>query len=126
MCTGLVMMAWSLSARLFAAWAMLFSLVAAQCSGVSKQSTQKMAAGYKSSVLITGLKTPRGIAMDTQGALLVAEQNGGAVRRLTLKDSGDTVCVDTNTVLIPAGNVCFFLFFFSFFLSFFLFCCCFC
>lgn len=101
-------MVWTLlsSARLLAAWAVLFSLAAAQCAGVTKTQTgQKMASGYTSSVLITGLRTPRGIAMDTQGALLVAEQNGGAVRRLTLKESGNTVCVDTNTVLIPAGNV---------------------
>jgi len=95
--------------RLLAAWGMVMVVnilgVAAQCSGVTKQSNQKMAAGYTSSVLITGLRTPRGIAMDTEGALLVAEQQGGAVRRLTLKDQGSTVCVDTNTVLIPSGNV---------------------
>jgi len=100
-----------LTARLFAAWGVLvlfstqLSLVSAQCPGVTKQSNQKMASGYTSSVLATGLKTPRGIAMDTEGALLVAEQNGGAVRRLTLKEVGTNVCVDTNTVLIPAGNV---------------------
>ena len=94
--------------RLLAAWGVLglFSnLATAQCPGVTKQSNQKMASGYTSSVLATGLKTPRGIAMDTEGALLVAEQQGGAVRRLTLKEVGTNVCVDTNTVLIPAGNV---------------------
>ncbi|KAK0643959.1 soluble quino protein glucose/sorbosone dehydrogenase [Cercophora newfieldiana] len=93
--------------RLLAAWSVLIlfsTLAAAQCPGVSKQSNQKMASGYTSSVLATGLRTPRGIAMDTEGALLVAEQQGGAVRRLTLKDVGNNVCVDTNTVLIPSGN----------------------
>jgi len=96
-------------AQLLAAWGIMIlsqlSGVVAQCAGVTKQSNQKMASGYTSSVLITGLRTPRGIAMDTEGALLVAEQQGGAVRRLTLKDQGSTVCVDTNTVLIPSGNV---------------------
>jgi hypothetical protein len=94
--------------RLLAAWGaltLLSTLVTAQCPGVTKQSNQKLASGYTSSVLITGLRTPRGIAMDTEGALLVAEQQGGAVRRLTLKDVGSNVCVDTNTILIPAGNV---------------------
>ncbi|KAK1749864.1 soluble quino protein glucose dehydrogenase [Echria macrotheca] len=95
-------------ARLLVAWGIMLlsqlSGVQAQCAGVTKQSNQKMASGYTSSVLITGLRTPRGIAMDTEGALLVAEQQGGAVRRLTLKDQGSTVCVDTNTVLIPSGN----------------------
>lgn len=82
---------------LLAAWSPI-SQVAAQCSGVSKTSNQKLASGYTSSVLITGLRTPRGIAMDTEGALLVAEQAGGAIRQLTLKDQGSTVCVDTNKV----------------------------
>ncbi|KAM7213102.1 soluble quino protein glucose dehydrogenase [Rhypophila decipiens] len=89
---------------LLAAWGIFLSQVAAQCSGVTKTSNQKLASGYTSSVLITGLRTPRGIAMDTEGALLVAEQAGGAVRRLTLKDQGNTVCVDTNKVLISESS----------------------
>ncbi|KAK3341988.1 soluble quino protein glucose/sorbosone dehydrogenase [Lasiosphaeria hispida] len=93
-----------LTARLLAAWGVLvlfsmqLSLVSAQCPGVTKQSNQKMASGYTSSVLATGLKTPRGIVMDTEGALLVSEQQGGAVRRLTLKEVGSNVCVDSNTI----------------------------
>lgn len=89
-------------------WGILVSqvvLVAAQCSGVTKTSNQKLASGYTSSVLITGLRSPRGIAMDTEGALLVAEQAGGSVRRLTLKDQGNIVCVDTNKVLISEASV---------------------
>lgn len=90
---------------LLAAWGIFLSQVAAQCSGVTKTSNQKLASGYTSSVLITGLRTPRGIAMDTEGALLVAEQAGGSIRRLTLKDQGNIVCVDTNKVLINEGTV---------------------
>ncbi|KAK3372679.1 soluble quino protein glucose/sorbosone dehydrogenase [Podospora didyma] len=95
-----------LTTRLLAAlaWGMLVLQVAAQCSGVSKTSNQKLASGYTSSVLVTGLRTPRGIAMDTEGALLVSEQQGGTIRRLTLKDQGSTVCVDTNKVLISEST----------------------
>ncbi|KAK3373654.1 soluble quino protein glucose/sorbosone dehydrogenase [Lasiosphaeria ovina] len=83
---------------------LVLPLAAAQCSGVSKTSNQKLASGYTSSVLATGLRTPRGIAMDPAGNLLVAEQQGGTIRRLTLKDQGSTVCVDTNKVLISEST----------------------
>ncbi len=39
-----------------------------------------------------GSQDPCGIAFDSAGNLLVAEQQGGGVKRLTLKDQGDTVC----------------------------------
>ena len=79
--------------------------VAGECAGVTSRNIPKMGAGYKTSVLATGLRTPRGIAFDTAGNLLVAEQQGGGIRRLTLKDDGDTVCVDTSKALISDGSV---------------------
>ncbi len=96
---------------LLALWGMLalplLPQVAAQCSGVTAKSNQRMGTGFTSSVLATGLKTPRGIAFDTEGNLLVAEQQGGSIRRLTLKDEGSNVCVDSNKVLIADGSVSF-------------------
>ncbi len=79
--------------------------VAGQCAGVTSRNIPKMGTGYKTSVLATGLRTPRGIAFDTAGNLLVAEQQGGGIRRLTLKDEGDTVCVDSSKALISDGSV---------------------
>ncbi|KAH8897906.1 soluble quino protein glucose dehydrogenase [Thozetella sp. PMI_491] len=94
--------------QLFALWgALLLALLphaAAQCSGVTGKSNQKMGSGYTSSILATGLGTPRGIAMDTEGNLLVAEQQGGRVRRLSLTDEGSNVCVSANKVLINEGT----------------------
>jgi glucose/arabinose dehydrogenase len=82
--------------------------VAAQCSGVTGRYTPKMGTGYKSSVLATGLRTPRGIAMDSAGQLLVVEQNGGGVKLLKLKEQGETVCVESSKQLVANGAVSFF------------------
>jgi hypothetical protein len=94
-------------ATVLAVWGMLvlpmLPIVAGQCTAT--KSNQKMASGYTSNVLITGLKSPRGIVFDSEGALLVAEQQGGSIRRLTLKDDGTNVCVDSNKVLIADGGV---------------------
>ncbi len=64
-----------------------------------------MAAGYKASVLASGLRTPRGIVLDSAGNLLVAETQGGTVRRLVLKEDGDKVCVDSSTTIVTGGTV---------------------
>jgi glucose/arabinose dehydrogenase len=89
-----------------ATWAaLLVSQVAAQCQGITSRYQPKMAAGYKVSALATGLRQPRGIVVDTAGNLLVAEQTGGNVKRLVIKDQGDTVCVDTTTSVLTGGVV---------------------
>jgi glucose/arabinose dehydrogenase len=87
-----------------AAVAVMVTEVAAQCSGVTGRFKPKMGAGYTSSVLATGLRTPRGIAIDTAGNLLVVEQQGGGVKRLVLKEQGDAVCVDSSKNLITGGT----------------------
>jgi len=84
---------------------MLFAQAAAQCTPVTGRYRPKMASGYKSSVLATGLRSPRGIAMDPEGNLLVVEQSGGSVRRLVLKEDGDNVCVESSAVLVSGGAV---------------------
>lgn len=92
-----------------AALATLFSLlpsVSAQCAAVAGRGYKpKMAAGYKASVIAAGLRSPRGIALDSAGNLLVAEQQGGSVRRLVLKEEGDQVCVASSTTLVSGGTV---------------------
>ena len=85
--------------------AILLPQVAAQCSGVTGRYQPKMGAGFKSSVLATGLSTPRHITFDTAGNLLVAQQSGGSVKLLKLKDQGDTVCVDSSKTLVSGGSV---------------------
>jgi glucose/arabinose dehydrogenase len=85
--------------------AVLIPQVAAQCSGVSGRYTPKLASGVKHSVLATGLRGPRGIAFDTEGNLLVAEQQGGNLLRIVLKESGDSVCVESSKSLVSGGTV---------------------
>jgi len=78
------------------------------CSGVRSSITPKMAPGYTSSVIATGLSGPRHIVVDTANNLLVAEQQGGNVRRLVLQDSGTNVCVASTSSVVTGGSVCFF------------------
>jgi glucose/arabinose dehydrogenase len=99
-------MAWLRSFAPLAALAVVLATqVAAQCPGVTGRYQPKMGLGYNSSVFATGLKTPRGIVVDTAGNVLVVEQNGGSVRRIVVKDQGNIACVDTSKVLISDGSV---------------------
>ena len=88
----------------------LFSLltsVSAQCAAVAGRGYKpKMASGYKAVVIAAGLRSPRGIAQDSAGNLLIAEQQGGSVRRLVLKEEGNEVCVASSTTLVTGGTVC--------------------
>jgi glucose/arabinose dehydrogenase len=74
-------------------------VTAQSCAAVSGRYQPKMGSGYKSSVIATGLRSPRHIVVDTAGNLLVAEGGSGSVRRLVLKEQGDTVCVQSSTTL---------------------------
>jgi glucose/arabinose dehydrogenase len=89
--------------------AMLMLLVnqaAAACAGVTSRFTPKMGTGYKANVIATGLRTPRGIATDSEGNLLVVEQQGGGVKRLVMEEQADgTVCVKSSAALITGGTV---------------------
>jgi glucose/arabinose dehydrogenase len=78
--------------------------VAAQsCPGVTGRFQPKMGSGYRYSVLATGLRNPRHIAVDSAGNLLVTEGATQGVRRLVLQDQGDIVCVQSNTQIITGS-----------------------
>ena len=78
--------------------AVLANLVTAQnCPGVTGRFQPKMGSGYRSSVLATGMKTPRHIVVDGAGNLLVANQNGGTITRLVLTENGQNVCVGSTS-----------------------------
>ncbi|KAL2186367.1 soluble quino protein glucose dehydrogenase [Thermothelomyces heterothallicus CBS 203.75] len=85
--------------------ALLVTDVSAQsCPGVTGRFQPKMGSGYRYSVLATGLRNPRHIAVDAAGNLLVAEAGSQAVRRLVLQDQGDIVCVQSNTQIISGST----------------------
>jgi glucose/arabinose dehydrogenase len=86
--------------------ALLAPQVAGQgCAAVRGSITPKMAAGFRSTLIASGLSTPRHIVMDSEDNLLVAEQRGGNVRRLVLQDSGENVCVASTDVVLSGGVV---------------------
>ncbi len=87
--------------------AVLSQEAAADCTPLSMRYRPRMGTGYKANLLATGLRSPRGIAMDAAGNLLVVEQQGGSVRRLVLKEDGENVCVDSSTTIVTGGTVSF-------------------
>jgi glucose/arabinose dehydrogenase len=94
-----------LTALLATLFLLLTSVAAQNCMAATGRFKPKMASGFKSSVIASGLRTPRGIAQDSEGNLLIAEQAGGSIRRLVLKENGDEVCVVSSTTLVSGGTV---------------------
>ena len=78
---------------------------AQSCSGVSGRYQARMGTGYRSSVIATGLRSPRHIVVDTAGNLLVAEGGSGSVRRLVLTEQSGSVCVQSNTAITNDRSV---------------------
>ncbi|KAL2194962.1 soluble quino protein glucose/sorbosone dehydrogenase [Corynascus similis CBS 632.67] len=71
------------------------------CPGTGDERFQlKLGDGYRYSKLATGLRSPRHMAVDTEGNLLVAEAGGGTVRRFVLEDQNDIVCAQSSTQII--------------------------
>ncbi|KAK4234508.1 L-sorbosone dehydrogenase [Achaetomium macrosporum] len=84
---------------------MLVPGVAAQsCPGVTGRFQPKMGAGYRYSVLATGLRQPRHIVVDSAGNLLVAEGGSQGVRRIVLQDQGNIVCAQSNTQIASGST----------------------
>lgn len=85
----------------------LVSHVTAQCVAATGRFTPKMAAGYRAKAIFTGLRSPRGIVVDSQGNLLVAETGGNGIRRLVMTESGTAgeVCVKSSSMLITGAVV---------------------
>lgn len=86
-----------------AAW-LVADVSAQSCPGVTGRFQPKMGSGYRYSLLATGLRNPRHIAVDSAGNLLVAEGGTQSVRRLVLQDQGDIVCVQSESQL-ASGSV---------------------
>ncbi|CAI4210728.1 unnamed protein product [Parascedosporium putredinis] len=72
------------------ATALLVRQAAAQCQNPTGPGTgsRVLADGYEAKLLINGLRAPRHMAIDQQGNLLVAEQGGGGIRRISFQDNG--------------------------------------
>ena len=77
------------------------------CTPISPRIAPVVAPGYTASVLMNGLKTPRGMLFDSQGNLLIVEQGGAGVRLVKLTDGGGmNVCVASSKQLIADATVC--------------------
>jgi len=62
-------------------------------------------AGWTAQLIMGGLKSPRGILLDSAGALLVVEQGSG-IRRLTFDDHGGTcLTMADNKSLVDDSDV---------------------
>jgi glucose/arabinose dehydrogenase len=97
-------MAFLLSA--VAAAVLLPTALAQSCSTISPAHAPTMASGYSSSVVMNGLKSPRGIVWDSAGNLLIVEAGGAGVRWVKLTDNGGTsVCVSSSKQLISDSAV---------------------
>lgn len=81
---------------------------AAQCgTSLQPSSSPVTAAGVSYKLLLNGLGLPRGVAVDSEGNLLVVEQAARGIRRVVLSDAeGLDVCVESQATLIPNGAVC--------------------
>lgn len=84
---------------------------AAHCQDAQpRNGNPTMASGYQSKVLVSGLRSPRHMVLDTDGNLLVAEQEGGGILRIVLEDNGGLdVCVGSSERLISNDQVMIFL-----------------
>lgn len=90
------------------ATALLVRQATAQCQNPTGPGTgsRVLADGYEAKLLINGLRAPRHMAIDQQGNLLVAEQGGGGIRRISFQDNGSIdVCVTSSQTLIPNSQV---------------------
>jgi len=97
-----------LLAGVIATVALLFAPEAAaqNCAALTARFQPKLGSGYTSSVIATGLRSPRHIAIDSAGNLLVAEGGSGSVIRLVLKENADgTVCVQSSAALTNDRSV---------------------
>ncbi|KAF2459255.1 soluble quino protein glucose/sorbosone dehydrogenase [Lineolata rhizophorae] len=82
-------------------------VIAQSCPTINPTAGQpQMSSGYQTRVFTNGLSSPRTIVFDTEGNMLVVEQGGGGVRRITLRDNGGLdVCPDQSTTIIPDASL---------------------
>ncbi|KAI0173093.1 soluble quino protein glucose dehydrogenase [Hypoxylon sp. FL1284] len=94
--------------RVLGALGLIVSAARAQdseCTTLEPKTGLKVAEGYKAEVILNGLKSPRGLAFDSSGALLISEQAGGGIRWVSLTENGDSVCVAESKQLVPDGTL---------------------
>jgi glucose/arabinose dehydrogenase len=65
-----------------------------------------VAAGFSARLIANKLKSPRGIIFDTQGHLLVVEEESGIVSLSLTDDGGDCVGVASSTTVVNDTSVC--------------------
>lgn len=76
------------------------------CSVITPAATPVFASGYSGRVVVNRLKSPRGIMFDTKDNLLIVEQGGGGIRRITFTDNGGTdICIKSSTQIIKDNTV---------------------
>ena len=64
-----------------------------------------LAEGWEAQLVVTGLASPRGVAFDSNGALLVVQQGAGVVR-ITFTDNGGTCLVlNERTTVVSQTDV---------------------
>lgn len=67
--------------------------------------TPSVAAGFSARLIANGLTAPRGIIFDSQGHLLVVEQNSGIVALSLADDGGDCLSVSSKVTVINDTSV---------------------
>ena len=73
------------------------------CPSPSGSIRPSVASGYNLQVVATGLSDPRGVAFDSQGHLLVVEQETGVISSHVISDSNGCVTAGQSTNVVPAG-----------------------
>lgn len=77
------------------------------CPATAPQVKPVMASGYTATVVAKGLKTPREMVFDPLGNMLVVNQGGGGVSRITFTDNGGSdICSSSVKQLINDNTVC--------------------
>lgn len=77
------------------------------CPAVAPTIKPVMSGGYTATVVAKGFKTPREMVFDPLGNMLVVNQGGGGVSRITWTDNGGLdVCSSSIKTLINDATVC--------------------
>ena len=94
--------------KLYASSLLLASSAAAQsvtCNLEPSYAAPVMSNGWESKLIATGLRSPRSILFDSEGALLVVERGSG-IKHLRLADgNGTCLSVETQTNLMQVRDV---------------------
>jgi glucose/arabinose dehydrogenase len=77
------------------------------CPAVAPQVKPVMSGGYTATVVAKGFKTPREMVFDPSGNMLVINQGGGGLSRITWTDNGGLdVCSSSIKTLVNDATVC--------------------